>query len=67
MSRCTSSAPDLHTVPCELEQGHPGLHRSNQVTWHWPLEVTVGGEFPDPTVDTDHWVDGKVVLDGDKT
>lgn len=59
---CGVGAPDDYTKTCELEHGHEGLHRCNQVLWHWPLLVLVGGEEPDLAVNTEHWVDGEVVL-----
>lgn len=67
MSRCRSQSPDLWTIECQLERDHDGLHRNNMVTWSQPQVVLVGGVEPDPTVNTDHWVDGEVRLTGDAT
>lgn len=66
MTRCLSSAPDLHTIQCQHDHGHDGLHRNNMVTWTEPQIVTVDGVAPDLTVNTVHWVDGDVRLSGER-
>jgi hypothetical protein len=62
---CSSIAPvGLPAVPCDLTWGHAGLHRTNMLIWHEPPLLLVGGEPPDLERDTDHWIDGQVVLSG---
>lgn len=66
MKRCSSMSPHVNppAARCDLKDGHAELHRSNMLTWHDPPLLLVGGVEPDPTVDTDHWIDGQVVLSG---
>lgn len=64
-SRCPFTSPDLHTIRCQLPISHDGLHRNNTTVWQHPQPVLVGDRQPDLTVNTDHWVDGQVVLTGE--
>lgn len=67
MRRCSSTAPDLWTVGCQLEEGHAGLCRNNQVLWQWPSLVIVGGIVADPSIESDHWRGGEVILSAELT
>lgn len=65
---CESVAPACTpAIACELDHGHDvDLHRNGPVVWHDPILILVDGESPDLTVDTDHWVNGAVVLEGEE-
>lgn len=66
MSRCPSTAPDLWTVRCELEHGHHGRHRNNQVTWTEPQIVYVDGVPVDLEAESEAWVGGQVLLEHER-
>lgn len=58
MTRCVSLAPGDHPDSrqgCQLDVGHPGVHRRDQLTWHDPPLILVGGVEPDLDLDSRHW------------
>lgn len=61
--RCESAAPACTpAIGCELGLGHQELHRNGLLVWHDPVQILVGGLEANLTVNTEHWVDGAVVL-----